>query len=262
MRPFYRAFVLGRYLQPTLSAGCRWLWTSRETTNFTYDLSQKNRDYLSSALSLVTNHPASEYHRYIMEAASDEGLHDHISSTAARSGWAFKADQAVRLHKRLGWYALVRAKKPRIVVETGVDKGMGAVVLCAAILRNRAEGYEGRYYGTDINPEAGYLLCGPYREAGEILYGDSLDSLRAITEKIDVFINDSDHSAEYELEEYNTILPRLLPGSVILGDNAHVTSSLYEFSRTNKRYFLFWKEEPLNHWYPGGGIGFSFSRPT
>jgi predicted O-methyltransferase YrrM len=258
--PFYRAFSLARYMQPTMRAGWNWLLNSRETTNFTYDLSPKNLDYLCSVLSLVTNHPAGDYARYIAEAQSDEDLRSHVLSATAKSDWAFKADRAVKLHKRLGWYALVRATKPRVVVETGVDKGLGAVVLCAAILRNRQEGHEGRYFGTDINSNAGYLLCGLYKEAGKILYGDSIDSLRRMQNKIGVFVNDSDHSASYELEEYNTILPLLLPDSVILGDNAHATSSLYDFSKANNRDFLFWKEEPLNHWYPGGGIGFSFNR--
>lgn len=258
MLPLYRAFILSRYLHPTLGAGLSWLWTSRETTNFTYELSCKSRDYLSCVLSVVTGLPASDFAQYIAEAESDTALINHISTTTAKSDWAFKADRGVWLSKRLGWYALVRATKPQIVVETGVDKGLGAVVLCAAILRNRAEGKQGRYYGTDINPHAGYLLCGPYAQAGEILYGDSIDSLRGMQDMIGVFVNDSDHSAAYELEEYNTILPRLLPASVILSDNAHVTSSLYEFSKAHGRDFLFWKEEPLNHWYPGGGIGFSF----
>ena len=40
-------------------------------------------------------------------------------------------------------------------------------------------------------------------------------------DKIGVFVNDSDHSASYELEEYKTVLPLLHPDSVILGDNAH-----------------------------------------
>lgn len=46
------------------------------------------------------------------------------------------------------WYAIARSIKPKILVETGVDQGMGAVVLCAALAR--------RYYGTDINSDAGY----------------------------------------------------------------------------------------------------------
>ena len=37
--------------------------------------------------------------------------------------------------RRLGWYALVRALKPRTVVETGADKGLGSCVLAALRLR-------------------------------------------------------------------------------------------------------------------------------
>jgi predicted O-methyltransferase YrrM len=148
--------------------------------------------------------------------------------------------------------------KPKVVVETGVDKGLGSVVLCAALLRNRNDGEPGRYYGTDLNPAAGYLLSGKYAETGEILYGDSIESLRALGDPIDLFINDSDHSAEYEAAEYETIKDNLSPSAVILGDNSHVTDKLFQFSRHNGRQFIFWEEEPINHWYPGGGIGFSF----
>ena len=157
----------------------------------------------------------------------------------------------------MGWYAFARILKPRVIVETGVDKGHGSVVLCAALIRNEREGFPGQYYGTDINPRAGYLLIAPYRRVGKVLYGDSLQSLSKINE-IDVFINDSDHSADYERREYEAILPRLRPGGIILGDNSHVTSILAKFSEEHGRQFLFFQEQPENHWYPGAGIGISF----
>jgi hypothetical protein len=50
---------------------------------------------------------------------------------------------------------------------------------CTANL-NGLEGYPGRYYGTDIQPGAGYLFDGKYAEAGEILFGDSIQSLEQI----------------------------------------------------------------------------------
>ena len=86
---------------------------------------------------------------------------------------------------------------------------MGAVVLCAALMKNAAEGHSGRYYGTDINPDAGYFLQKPYSDFGTILYGDSLHSLAAMTETVDLFINDSDHSEDYELAEYHLIKAKI-----------------------------------------------------
>lgn len=147
-----------------------------------------------------------------------------------------------------------------MVIETGVDKGLGAVVLTSALLKNRHEGVSGRYIGTDINPEAGFLLSGPYAKVGEIRFGDSLKSLGGIEGPIDLFINDSDHSAKYEREEYELILPKLSEKGIIIGDNSHVTDMLLRVSKNHGRSFLFWQEDPANHWYRGAGIGISWKR--
>jgi hypothetical protein len=93
---------------------------------------------------------------------------------------------------------------------------------------------------------------------GTILYGDSIDSLTALDVTVDVFVNDSDHSAEYEGREYRVIASKLSERAVIIADNAHVTDELLKFSRETGRQFLFFREEPANHWYLGAGIGLSF----
>lgn len=144
------------------------------------------------------------------------------------------------------------------MIETGIDHGVGSCVLASALLRNTEEGKPGRYYGTEIRWEAGQLFCGAYASAGEILYGDSIESLKNFGEKMNVFINDSDHSAEYEYEEYCVIRDKLSDNGIILGDNSHVTNSLSRFSRETSRSFIFFSEKPENHWYPGAGIGISF----
>lgn len=162
--PIYRARTLSGYLLPSLREGVRWLRKSRETTNFTYDLTAKNKEYLSCMMSVVTGIPVEELDGYIREIEEDRKIQVHVATITAASDLSFKADAEARFHKRIGWYALARAIKPKVIVETGVDKGLGSVVLCSALLRNRAEGYPGHYYGTDFNPKAGYLLCGEYAE--------------------------------------------------------------------------------------------------
>jgi hypothetical protein len=92
------------------------------------------------------------------------------------------------------------------------------------------------------------------------LYGDSIESLKKLDVAIDLFINDSDHSADYEAEEYKIIADKLSERAFVLGDNSHVTDKLLEFSLATNRQFIFFKEKPLNHWYPGAGIGISFKR--
>jgi predicted O-methyltransferase YrrM len=253
-----RAFFAGRYVLADVPAWLRWLVTSREESNFTYDLTDANLAYLAHILAVVTGESDAVARAYIEEIRGDRELADHLLARMQGSAFRSVSDNRLGYARRLGWYALVRLTKPRVVVETGVDKGLGATVLCAALLRNRAEGHEGRYYGTDIDPAAGWLLTAPYAAAGEILYGDSIESLDALDASVDLFINDSDHSADYEAREYETILPKLSPRGIILGDNAHVTAKLAEFSSRTGRAFLFFKEDPKDHWYPGAGIGISY----
>jgi len=247
------------YYTPQLTHILHWGLTSREFTNFTYDLTDENIEYLAHTIAIATNSSYSRAIGFIRELQEDKKLKQHVIERIRNSPFRHVSDQHCWLGRRVGWYAFVRLLRPRVVVETGVDKGHGAVVLCAALLRNAAEGFPGRYYGTDINPQAGFLLSAPYSSVGEVLYGDSIESLRALN-GIDLFINDSDHSAEYEQQEYETIFPRLSSKGVILGDNCHCNDVLAEFSRAVNRQFIFFREVPKNHWYPGGGIGISFTR--
>ncbi len=253
-----RVWLAASYFNGKYAQILRWGMASNEDTNFTYHLTESSLIELAHFVAAVTGQPMATIRAYIDEAINDRALQQHILDGIARSGLARFADKEVRFGRRLGWYAFVRALKPKVVIETGVDKGLGSVLLCAAVLRNRAEGHEGQFFGTDINPEAGYLLSGPYAEAGRVLYGDSIASLTQFDPPIDLFINDSDHSADYEYREYQTIFPKLAPQGIILGDNGHATDKLVRFSTEVGRKYLFFQERPLEHWYPGSGIGVSF----
>lgn len=237
----------------------RWLFKSREHTNFTYHLTDLNQRYLAHFLGIVCNQPAETMEGYMREVLDDRSLRDHIAKCTREGKRNFLADDEPRYARRIGWYAIVRAMRPSVVIETGVDKGLGACVLTAALMRNTAEGYPGKYYGTDINPRAGYLLQGPYRQYGEILYGDSIESLKKLDAPIDLFINDSDHSVDYEMREFETVAEKLSQHAMVIGDNAHFSDKLINFARNTKRDFLFFQEQPRDHWYPGGGIGVAYS---
>jgi hypothetical protein len=192
---------------------------------------------------------------FFEELESDKALREHIEAGLKSFGQDFVE---VQYGRRLGWYALIRELKPNLVIETGVHQGVGACVISSALLKNISEGYPGRYLGTDIDSNAGKLLSGRYKSVGEILYGDSVESLKNVDSEIDIFINDSNHDPEYEEIEYATIAKKLSNKAVILGDNSHVTDKLSKFSLENSREFLFFSEKPKNHWYPGAGIGISF----
>jgi predicted O-methyltransferase YrrM len=236
-----------------------WLWRSREHTNYSYDLEPLNLRYLAAFIGEITGVSDAVVEGYFEEILRDDRLRAHLRERSAASPYRHVADREPRYGRRIGWYAFIRATKPRVAIETGVDKGLGTCVIAAALQRNDAEGHPGHGYSTDINPAAGYLLGGDYARYCTILYGDSLTSLRTVAGPVDLFINDSDHSADYEMEEYRALADRLSPGALVLGDNAHVTDRLLRFAGETGRRFLFFQERPKNHWYPGGGIGVAFA---
>ena len=230
-----------------------------ENSNYYYDITDLNKVHLAHTISHVSKSSPEIVVQYFEELEQDESLRDHIKAGLITYGQNFTE---IQYGRRLGWYALIRELKPNLVIETGVHQGVGACVIAAALLKNKSEGYSGRYLGTDIDPNAGKLLSGIYSSVGDILYGDSVASLKKIDFAVDIFINDSDHDPEYEALEYITIAPNLSPNGLILGDNSHVTDKLSQFSFENSREFLFFSEKPKNHWYPGAGIGISYNEPS
>jgi predicted O-methyltransferase YrrM len=230
-----------------------------EVSNFTYDLTPRNITELAHVVALVTGRSAVEIRSYIEEARTDQTLRGALYDGLKSRGHF--GDVIINpFARRVGWYAVARATRPRVIVETGVDRGHGSLILCAALLRNIEDGYPGRYYGTDINPDAGWLLAGKYAQVGKILYGDSIESLKALDATVDLFINDSDHSEDYEYLEYQVISPKLSPNAIILSDNAHTNEKLARYSEETHRAYVFFRETPQDHWYPGAGIGISFTR--
>ena len=201
---------------------------------------------LISLIAVITGKNFQEIKTYVVELENDVELRSHIEAAVKNSEERHFADQEVRYGRRLGWYVLARATKPKFIVETGVDKGLGSCVLTAALMKNDQDGFPGYYYGTDINPVAGFLLSGNYKKYGEILYGDSITSLKKMDFEIDLFINDSDHSANYEEKEYEIAKSKLSPSAIVLGDNAHATDKLLNFALDTNRKFVFFRRNLTN----------------
>jgi len=250
-----RDFALA-YFEKSIREIDTWSRKKTEDTNFYYKISPLNREYLGHLISHVTSISYYQIISYFEEVENDQELRAHFSERLENT--SDFPDIQINYARRIGWYAFTRALKPRLVIETGVDLGVGSCILCSALIRNKTEGYDGRYIGTEIMRDAGKLLSGVYQSAGEILYGDSIETLKTLSTQIDLFINDSDHSSEYEFLEYEAIKPNISSETIILGDNSHVTDKLALFSRENGRDFLFFAEKPENHWYPGAGMGISF----
>src|SRR5690606_20367612 len=112
-----RAARVARHDARVVGASVRWLFTSREHTNYTYDLTTLNRTHLAWYVAAVCDVPVASVRDWFAELEGDEELRGHILATTATAARRGLADRAVRYGRRLGWYAMVRARRPAHVVE-------------------------------------------------------------------------------------------------------------------------------------------------
>src|SRR6185503_19685891 len=103
------------------------------------ELDDLNVKYLTSFVSVVTGKSYEVIEDYVREIQQDAQLREHIVRISRNSKERYVADPVAHYGRRLGWYAIMRALKPRLCVETGTDKGLGTCVMAAAIMRNARE---------------------------------------------------------------------------------------------------------------------------
>ena len=92
--------------------------------------------FLAEALSL----PVEDALAALEEAGSDERLRLDYTRLKRLS----LVPRRMRLSQRTLWWAIVRLRKPSLVVETGVWYGLGSAVILRALELNAEEGHEGR----------------------------------------------------------------------------------------------------------------------
>ncbi len=251
-----------RYVGRQAATLRRWSVRSREYTNFTYDLTPANRRYLAETVALVCDAPVDRVLELFDELDADTVLRDHVATTTAASPYRHVSDDEAHFGSRPAWYALVRLRRPSLVVETGVDKGLGACVLGAALLRNAEEGRPGRYVGLDLNPTSGWLFGGPYAEVGEVRVDDAVAGIAALDGPIDLLISETAAGRALEEGERRAAGPLLAPDAVVVAAMAHTNTSLAEWADATGRRFVAHREEPADHWHPGVTTGFAWPRPV
>src|SRR5215475_2416198 len=245
-----RTKMVARYDAQLIGRSVDWLIRGRETTNFTYDLNSLNRVQLSWFISAVTSATISQVRTWMQELDDDSQLAEHLTGRLTSNPRRRICATQPHWARRSGWYAIVRAAQPEHVVETGTHLGLGSCVIAAALLRNG----HGRLTTIDIDPEAGYLIGEPWASAIDRRVGNSIDILGTLR-GIDMFLHDSLHTYDYEAQELAAAEPHLRADAIVLSDNAHESSALSDWAERSDRRYLFFKEQPLDHWWPGDGIG-------
>lgn len=250
-----RTMAVTRYDARLVRRSLSWLVHNRETTNYTYDLDDLNRDQLCWFISAVTDAGIGKVRSWMRELETDSELLGALTKRLSSNPTRRICATEPHLARRFGWYAIVRAIEPESVVETGTHLGLGSCVIAAALLRNG----HGRLTTIDIDADSGYLIAEPWAKVIEKRVGSSVAELAKLRD-VDMFLHDSLHTYEYETKELSVVEPNLSANAIVLSDNAHDSAALSQWAERTGRHYLFFKEQPVNHWWPGDGIGVAWTK--
>lgn len=244
-------------IMPLLGQALVWSVRSREIANFTYDTTRESQLLLAAVIAEISRRPIAEIVAYVDELAADDALATHVANIAQASESRWNIDPGFKPGRRLAFYLLARALKPRRVVEAGVDKGLGALLLTRAIALNRAEGHPGDYLGIELDPAKPIPLYEKWPETiGQIVRGSSTGLLRGQVEPIDLFIHDTIPEAGHMTEQLATVRASMAKGGVIA--STWTTPELIDHALRNDLKLLTHQEETIDHWFPGDRVAFIY----
>jgi Methyltransferase domain len=227
------------------------LWDP-DVGDFSYELENKDElvAFLASALELEPARVAG----YLDEIRTAPQLTSELSATARRRP---DMKRPVGLGHRVAWYVIARARKPRLVVETGIKHGLGALVLLVALERNAREGAPGRLVSFDPDPASGWVVPEGMRGVWEPVFATTFDAFeeKLAGEKIDLFVCDTPPDHDIESFETRAALEHAADGIVLIAGNGDRTSVLPDLVRERGGDYRFFTERPRHPIYPGGGLG-------
>lgn len=150
-------------------------------------------------------------------------------------------------------YLLVRQLRPKRVVETGVQHGRSSHAILRALHEN-AQGkllsidlptiglgrpnHDGRFdlAHVDAIGDTGREVPEFLRDRWELGLAASTDEAltmlqAAVAPGVDLFIHDSEHSALWMTEEFETAWPQLSPGGILYADDVDWNGAFRKFAR-------------------------------
>ena len=161
-------------------------------------------------------------------------------SARRRALWEFAGPQRLGTsdpisHEAL--YIVVRATRPRVVVETGVLYGASSAHILAALARNG----EGELYSIDLphepaEPPHGFLVPDELGGRWTLIVGDSRRELPTLLDRlsaIDLFHHDSMHTFQHMTWEFQTVLSHLTLNGVLSSHDVRIAHSMREIFRRN-----------------------------
>jgi Methyltransferase domain len=229
----------------------RYVLFDPEVGDFSYDIENEGElaQFLADALAV----DAAQIVGYMAEAHAAPALTRDLS---ARVRWRPDMKRRIGLANRLAWYVVARATKPRLVVETGVKHGLGALVLLVALERNAGEGSRGRLISFDNDPYSGWVVPDRLYASWERICATTQDALEAALagQAVDLFICDTPPDYELESFEMRAALRHAAPGVILIAGNGDRTTALPELAAELGGDYRLFAERPRHPVFPGTGV--------
>lgn len=182
-------------------------------------------------LARYTELPCGELMRYRRELRGDCDFQAHLERCLRDIHYVFP--EAAEL------YAVVRAFKPGVIVETGVASGLSSAHILRALEANGA----GTLYSIDLpnvqegsvlpaGRGSGWIVPHSLRGRWKLQIGDTrklLPELLATLDRVDLFLHDSDHSYEAMSFEFEQAFPKLESGGLLMSDDTHLHAAWDDF---------------------------------
>jgi Methyltransferase domain len=137
-------------------------------------------------------------------------------------------------------FLLVRALRPDLVIETGVDQGVSSCFILEALRQNGG----GRLSSVDIggvtksgNP-VGWLVPNDLRGRWTLTLQPAEIALPQIEGVPDLFLHDSLHTFEHMMLEFEWAATRLRPGGILASDDIGMNDAFRQFLEGHRREFI------------------------
>ncbi len=248
-------------LLPRLGQVLDWSVRSREIVNFTYDTTRSSKVILCAAVAEIIGRPIAESLVHLDELEADRDLADYVATANATPEARWQIDPGFRPGRRLAYYLIARGLKPARIVEAGVDKGLGAVLLSRALALNAAGGHPGEYLGIEHDRAKPIALYDGYPgKLGHIVRDDSLAVIRTLTPGIGLFIHDTIADHDHMTAQLEAVAPLMHPRGVLV--STWTTPAVLDHVTRHGLGLLTHQEEPIDHWFPGDRMAFVYGYET
>src|SRR5271155_1457111 len=224
-----------------------------EIESFSYRV--ENTAEVIAGLAAALGHPPGELAGYAAETQTDPELNELL---ARHLRWRLEATPSPPLGHRLAWYLIVRARKPEVVVETGIYLGLGSLVLLHALERNRREGSPGELLSFDLLPGAGSAVREAARGGWRRIIGSTHDVLLPALEgrRVDMLFHDTSQTEENQRMEFEAALSHAAPSLLLLDAHGGISPTLQAICAERNGAYHRVPLRSRDHIHPGVPITF------